>query len=145
QSPQFRATLAQAGQQFAQAGVTHVLCIHGTFAGNDTLGLLTELQRYAPGLSERLRRMNKSAFDSVVGETGNYTAEYAATLQEGLNAGAERPIHVERCNWSSVNSHIGRADGAVRLINPLAQLSQQEAPDTPGPRQRVLLWAHSHG
>ena len=40
-------------------------------------------------------------------------------------------------HWSSENHHIGRADGAVRLIDELASLKLHAG-------QRVLLWGHSH-
>src|SRR5688500_14264701 len=77
-SPEFAASMAAAGRQFAQAGVAGVYCIHGTFCGNDILGLLTELSRVAPRLSERLRRIGKALVDIVLGETGNYTPGFVA-------------------------------------------------------------------
>jgi len=39
--------------------------------------------------------------------------------------------------WSSENHHLGRADGAVRLLDELASLKLRDD-------QRVLLWGHSH-
>lgn len=129
------------------AGVVALYLVHGTFAGNDVLGLLTELARIAPSLSETLRKLGKGALDAVIGETGNYTAEYAARIEERLSAGAGLPIAVRRFNWSSHNNHIGRADGAVRLIAELARFAEampayQRDADSP---PRVLLWGHSHG
>jgi len=129
------------------AGVVGVYLVHGTFAGNDALGLLTELARFAPGLSESLRKVGKGAVDALVGETGNYTPEFAARFEELLTAGAGRPIPVRMFNWSSQNTHVGRADGAVQLIDELANFAvalpvynfHSEQPP------RVLLWAHSHG
>jgi hypothetical protein len=44
---------------------------------------------------------------------------------------------VRRFLWSSENHHLGRADGAVRLLDELAQASRER----PG---RLLLWGHSH-
>jgi hypothetical protein len=44
---------------------------------------------------------------------------------------------VRRFNWSSENHHIGRADGAVRLIDELSGMKL-------GAGQRLLLWGHSH-
>ena len=58
--------------------------------------------------------------DAVIGETGNYTPGYAQTFQDGLTHAAGREIPVELFHWSSQNNHIGRADGAVRLIARLA-------------------------
>lgn len=139
--------MQRAGRLLGDAGVLRVYCVHGTFAGNDALGLLTELARFAPGLSESLRRVGKGAVDAVINDLGNFTGGYCELLREGLSAGAGRPIDVRRFNWSSQNNHIGRADGAVRLIDELATLAvglptaQLEAESRP----RVMLWGHSHG
>jgi hypothetical protein len=145
--------MAVAGRAFADAGVAAIYLIHGTFAGNDALGLYTELERIAPSLAQSLRRVTKRAFDAVLGETGNYTAQFAARMEQALSAGSERTIPVRRFNWSSMNHHIGRADAAVRLIDELARLNPPpskggarggiNSPDTQTPR--ILLWAHSHG
>jgi hypothetical protein len=139
--------MAAAGATLGRANVAAVYLIHGTFAGNDVLGLLTELARFAPDLSESLRRFTKSATDLVLGETGNYTADFVARMGTALSAGAGRAIPVRRFNWSGQNTHVARADGAVRLIDELATLALQaptdENRDVPPPR--ILLWAHSHG
>lgn len=146
-SAEFGERIAAAGRTFGDAGVVAVYLVHGTFAGNDILGLLTELARYARGLSEALRKVGKGALDAVIGETGNYTAEYAAHLEEHLSAGAKRSIAVRRFNWSSHNNHVGRADGAVRLIGELADFAAKmpayQLESNPPPR--VQLWGHSHG
>jgi len=146
-SREFDAALAAAGAAFGRARVAAVYCVHGTFAGNDALGLLTELARFAPGLSEVLSRVGKRTVDLIADEAGNYTPEYVAAFQAGLSAGAGRTIPVRLFNWSSQNNHIGRADGAVRLIDELARL----AADMPAAElhaaqpPRVVLWGHSHG
>jgi hypothetical protein len=146
-SPEFAASVTAAGKSFGAAGVVGVYLVHGTFAGNDALGLLTELARYAPGVSESLRKFQKSAVDMLVGESGNYTPEFTARFEELITEGAGRPIPVRLFNWSSQNNHIGRADGAVRLLDELAnfaaalpayQLHNEQPP-------RLLLFAHSHG
>jgi hypothetical protein len=134
-------------QPLGQANLVHVFLIHGTFVGNDALGTLTELRRVAPHWSENLRKFSKSLVDEVIGETGNYTQEFANTFQDGLTQVACRMIPVELFNWSSQNNHIARADGAVRLIARLAKLcdefsDEQLNCETP---PRVMLWAHSHG
>lgn len=108
--------------------------------------MLTELARFAPGLSDSLRRMGKKTVDLVVGETGNYTPEYVAAMQAGLSAGARRTIPVKLFNWSSQNNHIGRADGAIRLLDELSRLAAAmpaESFSTAVP-PRVVLWGHSH-
>lgn len=145
-SPEFAPPIVAAGRTFGRAGVVGVYLAHGTFAGNDSIGLLTEVARIAPGLSDALRNFGKNVVDAVAGETGNYTPEYAARFEELIVAGAERPIPVKHFHWSSQNNHIGRADGAVRLIAELAQFAEQlPAYAYAGDGPRVLLWGHSHG
>ena len=141
-SAEFDQQLAAAGAQFGQANVTAIYCVHGTFVGNDVFGLLTELSRLAPGLSRALSRCGKRVVDLITGEAGNYTRGFAAALEAGLSAGADRTIPVRLFNWSSQNNHIARADGAIRLLDELAQLATQS--DTPA-TDRVQLWSHSHG
>jgi hypothetical protein len=113
--------MAAAGAALGQANVACVYLVHGTFCGNDLLGLWTELARVAPRLSERLRRITKAGSDVLVGESGNYTHSFAVRMQESLSAGAGRTIPVRLFHWSSQNNHIARADGAVRLIDELAR------------------------
>jgi hypothetical protein len=145
-SAEFDEALNAAGTAFGRAGVDAIYCVHGTFSGNDALGLMTELARFAPGLSESLGRLGKQTVDAIAGETGNYTPEYVASFQAGLSAGAGRTIPVRLFNWSSQNNHVGRADGAVRLVNELASRAaamprEQLQADQP---PRVVLWGHSH-
>ena len=136
-----------------QANVAAVYLVHGTFCGNDVLGLLTELARVAPRVSEQLRRLVKGSFDAVLGELGNFSHGFAGRMERELSAGAERTIPVRRFNWSSPNTHVARADGAVRLIDELARVaSDRIAPGTGdmeitqrAVRPRILIWAHSHG
>jgi len=138
--------LASAGTAFGQAGVAAIYCVHGTFSGNDALGLLTELARVAPNLSQSLGRLTKRTVDLVLGETSNYLPEYTATMQAGLCAGAGRTIPVRRFHWSSQNNHIGRADGAIRLLDELARLASEMPSEVLGAANppRVVLWGHSH-
>ena len=138
--------MAAAGAAFGRANVAAVYLVHGTFCGNDLLGVLTELARVAPNLSEKLRKLSKGTMDLVLGETGNYTRGVAGRMERDLSAGAGRTMPVVRFNWSSQNTHIARADGAVRLIDELVRCAadisgNQNADLSP----RILLWAHSHG
>ncbi|GAJ02451.1 unnamed protein product, partial [marine sediment metagenome] len=147
QTPEFVKQIEAAGALFDKANVVGVYCAHGTFAGNDALGLLTELARFAPGVSKSLSRLGKQTVDWVAGETGNYTPAYVSTMQKGLSAGAERTIPVRLFNWSSQNNHIGRADGAVRLLDEVARFAESLELDefSPAGPPRIVLWGHSHG
>ena len=76
-----------------------------------------------------------------MGDIANYEQRYADMLQEGLNQWPEADIKVQLFNWGGENLHISRADGAVRLLDELAQ--QQQTGQLPR-SGRVLLWGHSH-
>jgi hypothetical protein len=141
--PEYEDRLATACEPLVSDNLAAVYLVHGTFAGNDPLGSLTELQRFSPSLAERLRRMWKGLFDKFVGETGNYTANFAKRFQKGLSTAAGREVPVRRFNWSSQNNHIGRADAAVRLIDELANVAETKLQESAPPR--VMLWGHSHG
>lgn len=122
-----------------RAGVKAVYLVHGTFAGTDALGILRVLSRVTPAAAERLAQVQKRFVNAVTGDRGNYSAEYESTLFHGLNDGASFPeIPVRTLNWTGENHHAARADGAVRVIDALAE---ENAPAS----GRVLLWGHSHG
>jgi hypothetical protein len=112
--------------------------VHGTFVGPDALGLLSELARLAPSLAEPLRQLQQEAIERLLDDAGNFTRHYAEVLDQSLNAGFPTAIPVRLFHWSSENHHLGRADGAVRLLSELARHP------TPPPG-RILLWGHSHG
>ena len=146
-SADYAERLAAACVPLANAKLAAVYLVHGTFTGNDVFGLLTELRRFSPGLSESLRRVTKGVVDGIAGETGNYTSQFAATFQEGLAVGTRHEVPVRLFHWSGQNNHIGRADGAIGLICELAQLAESLSDaDLMSPQQtRVMLWGHSHG
>ncbi len=126
-----------AGAALRRSGVACIYLTHGTFVGPDALGILAEVGRVFPTASEAVRGVVKRIVDKVAGEAGNYTAEYAARLEASLHKPGQRLIPVRLFRWSSENHHIGRADGAVRLIDELAS---REFPL----KGSVLLWGHSH-
>jgi len=129
--------MQQVGTALRQAGVATVYLAHGTFVGADALGILAELVRALPGAGPAIRRVVKRIVDKVAGEAGNYTAEFAQCFEAAMHQAGQPRIPVRLFHWSSENHHIGRADGAVRLIDELAALKLRGG-------QRVLLWGHSH-
>jgi hypothetical protein len=129
--------MQQVGEALRRAGVGVVYLVHGTFVGPDAFGLLAELGRVFPSTTRSVRRVIQRIVDRITGEAGNYTEAYAALFEQAINRHAAEPISVRRFHWSSENHHLGRADGAVRLIDELAALELN-------PGRRVLLWGHSH-
>jgi hypothetical protein len=130
--------MQSAGGSLCASGVAAVYLVHGTFLGDDALGILGELARVLPTAGKAVRRIVKHAVDALTGDAGNYTGAFARLMEESLNPPGCDALPVRRFHWSSENHHIGRADGAVRLIAELASLGL-------GPGGRVLLWGHSHG
>lgn len=138
----FAPRMSELAQRLRSAGVRTLLLTHGTFAGPDSLGLLESLSLVLGRLNDKIKNVAKSVIDAVAKDAGNFTRKYAADLQQALNAGvaADSPEHlnVVQFLWSSENNHIGRADGAIRLLGKVAELQTKR----PG---RVLLLGHSHG
>ena len=136
-SEPFRRRMRNVGRAMTAADVQAIYLAHGTFVGADALGLFAGLGRIVPQLGDTCRKLSKQTVDSLVGDAGNYTPEFAALFEKSL-AGNEGPvIPVRLFQWSSENHHLGRADGAVRLIDELASLKLERG-------SRILLWGHSH-
>lgn len=130
-SADYELTMARAGDVYRAAGVREIWLVHGTFVGDDTVGLIRVVERMAPETGQRLRRAHKQAFDKLAKDSGNYTAEFAAEFERCTQ------IPVERETWSSENHHIARAHAAVCLIDRLAEKHYDRS-------DRVLMWGHSH-
>lgn len=136
--------LVEIGSSLRLCNVKRVVLLHGTFAGNDILGLMRELARVLPGTADSLKSLGKEIVDQIAGEVGNFTSNFADRLHgilnvEGNNTNLNNAsIDVQRFAWSGENHHVGRAGGALSLLDQL--LSESWAPG-----DRVLLWAHSHG
>lgn len=120
------------------AGVVEIVLIHGTFAGHDSSGVLRSLGLIAPTMAGRLAEISKSWFDEFAGEVGNYTDSFAECLSSLVNPPGEDPIPVTRLNWSGENHTLGRAQGAIALLDHLQSRPART-------NQRVLIFAHSHG
>ncbi len=131
--------MAHLGRGLARSGVAVIYLVHGTFVGNDAIGILRDLARLWPAAAQLLARYQKAAVDRYLQEQGNYTSEFAQRMQRQLNVGLnEEQIPVRLFQWSSENHHLGRMEGALELIE---ELEQARLPTG----KRVLIWAHSHG
>lgn len=132
-SDAWKSRMAQAGAAISSAGVNAIYLLHGTFVGVDIVGLNRLVELLSTTAAMALREQEKRFADRIVRDAGNYTPEVAAVLERGLNSVPARLFF-----WSSENHHLGRADGAVGLID---ELSRHRWPEG----ARVLLWGHSHG
>lgn len=129
--------MERVGDALREQRVAAVYLAHGTFVGSDALGFLSALSAVLPGAGNAARRLVKRIVDQVAGDAGNYTGRYARAFESALNPPGKRRVPVWLFQWSSENNHVGRADGAVRLIDELLELGLR-------PGQRVMLWGHSH-
>jgi hypothetical protein len=136
-SEEFQRRMDRVGSALDAAGVAAVYLAHGTFVGPDALGVLAGLARVFPKAGAATRRVIKQIVDKITGEVGNYTGQFAQCFEASIRRPDRPHIAVRRFAWSSENHHLGRADGAVRLIDELAA---REIP----PGKRILLWGHSH-
>lgn len=110
--------------------------VHGTFVGTDALGIAAEILRVVPGLQQPLTQVAKLLVGRLFGDVGNYTPHHVELLNRGLDL-PPGTLPVRIFSWSSRNDHIGRADGAVRLIDEISRLQLDAT-------RRLLLWGHSH-
>ncbi|MDA7977891.1 MAG: hypothetical protein MPJ50_03870 [Pirellulales bacterium] len=134
--------LHQIGQQLRAARVRAILLAHGTFAGPDTFGMIDAIAGMLEKLNSKLKQVAKRVVDALARDGGNFTEKYATLLRDAINVGYEPSdqeyIRVERFHWSSENNHIGRADGAVRLVEEISRMNLS-APS------KLLMLGHSHG
>ena len=125
-----------AGPSLRNAGVQGVVLVHGTFTGNDALGLVRGLESMFPTAGDRLRAVSREWIDWIARDVGHYSDPHLTRFRELLGAEAAT-VSVRRFMWSGENHHLGRADGAIRLIDQLREDAEQGC-------LRFLLWGHSH-
>lgn len=121
---------------WGELGLQGVYLVHGTFTGNDSLGLLRQLKRFQPDVARTLQRRGKQWVDLWLGDCGNYSASYVEQFQRLIQRDGDE-LPVTRFAWSGENNHTGRCEAAVEL---LAELLTAAAAG----RRQLLLWGHSH-
>jgi len=131
--------MRQVGEALVGANVGAIVLIHGTFVGDDPLGINAMFSGPSVDLYRWFTGVTKRRIDWFTGDIGNFPMPYVRELAHGIRGepGRPRPI-VRRFVWSSMNNHVARAVAAVQLVGYLAKLNL-------APRQRILIWAHSHG
>lgn len=130
-SAEYDRTMARVGEAYRAAGVRAIWLMHGTFVGDDMVGVIRVVERMAPATAQRLRHIQKRAFDKLAEDSGNYTAQFASEFARGTD------IPVERVVWSGENHHLARAHAAVCLVDRLSETAYR-------PKDRILIWGHSH-
>lgn len=122
-----------------------VILVHGTFVGDDPLGLAEILRTFSAGLplvasqmrsfADLLEERTKPLTAGLMKDIGNYTETFRKEFQRLV--GPDPAVELLTPSWSSQNHHLARAELAIRL---LAQLLQRPVP----PDQKIVLWGHSH-
>ncbi|WP_224362140.1 hypothetical protein [Hyalangium versicolor] len=137
QTPEWRAEMEAVGHHLRRSRVRKVVFVHGTFVGDDPTLMLTSLagplSALSPELLPTLRRVSKFSSDRMMGDLGNYTAEYVSLFEQALGGGFEST----RFLWSSANHHVARLLAAANLLRLLSAAELGRA--------RALLVGHSHG
>lgn len=150
-SEEWKTAMAAIGERFSSANVTAIVFVHGTFAGTDPFSAYTFVERVLPSigpqLARTLRKKTRGYIGRVLGDLGNFGAEYVRLFEEAIRPCGAR-IPCTEFVWSSENHHVGRLEGALSLVRTLAthaELGYQtrstwEASSKP----RLLVLGHSH-
>lgn len=143
ESTGWKGSMLANGAVLKNHNVRQVLLVHGTFAGDNALGLFDFLEPIeknltgATTITKILRALGKNVLNHLVEDVGNYTPEYAKAFSNGL----DHKIPCDLLIWGSGDFHLARLKGTIELAKKLANIitSQniQEA-------ERILLIGHSH-
>jgi len=129
--------MREVGQALRAGGVAAVYLVHGSVDGLGSLGVLAELARRAPAVDRALGGIRRHLAATPASDAGQFSESYASLFDTAINPPNEPRIPVELFAWSGEDHHLGRADGAVRLIDEMDRLGLRSG-------QRVLLWGHGH-
>ncbi len=125
------------GKALKDHRVREVFFVHGTFVGTDGSGFVSILK----GFNMNLGRSVKKQKDEVLGDVGNYTESYVNDFCQLIDNGICLGAIPSRFEWSSGNNHKARLQGAIKLIETLAeQIHTRQIQDD----DRILLIGHSH-
>ena len=154
--------------QLRAHGVKTIWLIHGSFVGNDVVGVLRALSRWTPGIADYLQDLSKTILDAHLGSLGNFDESIRRLIDTALNGPGDIPggrpgndstsrIDVKLFRWSGENNHIGRFDAAIRWLQAVLSppdvgakadtvtASFNQIQSTDDGRNRHLVLAHSHG
>lgn len=137
-TPEWHAAMGEIGERMRGAGVRLVVFAHGSFVGDDPLGLARVAEEVAPLVPEiarGLRGFTRTNVSRLLGDLSNFTDEYVKDFGQATG------VVATSFTWSGENHHAGRIQGAVRLARALAL----HGGGSIRPGDRLLLVGHSHG
>lgn len=124
------------GEILARAKLSSIYLIHGSFVGDDPLGLIALFENSFPRVNQTLlkslRLGVRETGNLIAKDLGNFIDEHLFLIQKIT----KNNIPVHNFTWSSANNHFARIKGTLELIDDLYQ--KQET------NERILLIGHSH-
>ncbi len=133
----WREAMAGIGRIYLGHGIRRIYLLHGTFAGNDPLGLIQLGHMMVPSMSARattlMHRLLKSSTNFVMKDLGNFSPKYIDLMAQALN--------LECCDfiWNSANHHVGRLRGLQDLSQELKRRDHEL-----GVNDQLMFIGHSH-
>ncbi|MBN1864685.1 MAG: hypothetical protein JW808_07280 [Victivallales bacterium] len=137
----WRKRMAANGTALKNSKVRSVVFLHGTFAGNDSLGLfcfldpLLQLFPQVGPVLDKMRNHSRKAVNSIVKDLGNFTPEYCDAFRNAAGMDCDMLV------WSGGNYHIARLRAVVELASLLARKIKEKDISS---SDRILLMGHSH-
>jgi len=142
QSVEWQDAMKRCGIRLSENRVRAVYFVHGTFVGNDPVGVVSMLGNAIPVLPKSLEktmlRIAKRPTDALTKDLGNYIPSYVSLYQQALGV---VELEVRNFTWSSGNHHLARLRGAIDLAQDLYRLREELALSS---TERILLHGHSH-
>jgi len=141
-SDAWKKRMAENAAVFKKNNVREIVFVHGTFTGDDALGLfslckpLTQAFPQARGVVEKIQKYTKRSVDYFSKDLGNFSPEYKDLFHDAVD-----DINCDLFVWSGGNYHLARLKGAVDLIHLLAESVVKNKITK---KDRILLWGHSH-
>lgn len=137
QSQDWQKKMRDLGRRLKDAKVGLIYFVHGTFAGDDPLGLIKLFEQKYPYFGKLCKVFNKKIIDKTMGDCGNYTSEYVELFKKAIDT----EIYCDEFIWNSENNHLGRLKGSIDLVKKIASDINGKMPSW---GERVLLIGHSH-
>lgn len=136
QSLEWQNKMRDLGRRLKEAKVGLICFVHGTFAGDDPLGLIKLFEQRYPYFGGLCKVFNKEMIRKTMGDCGNYTNEYIELFKKAIDT----EIYCDEFIWNSENNHLGRLKGSIDLVEKIAN----DIGRMPLWGKRVLLIGHSH-
>ncbi|MCP4265699.1 MAG: hypothetical protein GY777_09010 [Candidatus Brocadiaceae bacterium] len=142
-SYEWKKQMAQLGEAMKDSMVRHVFFTHGTFAGNDPIGINRLLENIEETTGKQifrtsiLRKFTKDAINRLTKDLGNFTEGYKDSFHNAVSNNINCDLFV----WSGENHHTARLIGAVELSQKLSDTIRQF---NYVKNERIILMGHSH-